>query len=40
MKQKIYIAPRTEIVSVQQTTALLAASGLPVKGSDSQTIAW
>lgn len=39
MTQKKYIAPRTEIVSVQQTTAL-AASGLPIKNGDSQTKAW
>ena len=40
MTRKNYVAPCTEIVSVQIAAALLAGSRMPVKGGESQTIAW
>ena len=36
-----YTQPRTEIVSVQQKSYLLAGSGnMPIGGGESQEIAW
>ena len=35
-----YTSPRTEIVSVQSVTTLLAASGMPIGGGDEQVKAW
>ena len=39
MKQ--YTTPRTDVVSVQISTALLSTSGgLPIGGGEAQEIAW
>jgi len=39
MKQ--YTSPRTDVVSVQITTSLLAGSGnLPIGGGEAQEISW
>lgn len=36
-----YTSPRTDVVSVQITTSLLAGSGnLPIGGGDEQVKAW
>jgi hypothetical protein len=35
-----YTSPRTDVVSVQSVTTLLAASGMPIGGGDEQVKAW
>ena len=40
MTRKNYTSPRTEVVSVQTHTQILAGSGLPISDGKDQIEAW